>query len=163
MLFLGIDTGTSWNLGVAVVDRYGDLRTWELLTPPRGKMPMEVKAIYAKELLSGWLRGGSPHDVALAGIERPWISKDKPMVGLRLALAGGAMLATLHEFGIHARLFAPSQAKSALTGTGNARKEAMLRFAQNMDPDIKNLDVADAIGVALAARAKWLEEHAGEN
>lgn len=54
---------------------------------------------------------------------------------------------------------APSTAKRAATGKGNADKELVRRYVnQEFELNLTNTNVTDAAAIALAARAKWREE-----
>lgn len=159
-LFCGIDVGTSENLGVAIVDDLGEIVEWHLLKPIKGKRPIEEKLRsvdhFVHEFVSIRL-----HSITMVGIEKPWIDRSKPHVGLNLAFTAGDIFSVFSGYGIQAMFFTPKQVKRAMTGNGSATKGKVLQFAQSMDENIRSQDVADAVATALAARERWKEDNAG--
>ena len=99
---------------------------------------------------------------------RPWgCGCELPIFGpnLRviatLARINGLVTAYCAERGHRVYSVQPSAAKLALTGNGAADKQEMIRAAQQQFPQyvrVQHDAEADALGIALAARALWLAQ-----
>ena len=82
--------------------------------------------------------------------EMPWVGRNA-QVAIRLAHLCGAVVGLAVELGIPFFGIQPKEAKRALAGTGNALKEDMIRASRDRFGVEVDKDVADALGVALAA------------
>ena len=166
-LFIGVDPGTQkHNLGLAIVDIDGNLRYCSEVLQVNALAPgsmcrdkhsdhlWQLRYRFAATLQKA--RNLALGSVILAGIENQWVGPN-PRVGLLLSKQFGVIFAALAEFGIYSIKIEPTQAKKALTGSGKADKAAMVKAAQYIGMECENDNVADAIGVALAARVKYQE------
>jgi len=165
--YVGIDTGTRL-LGWAIVGERGEyINTgWVDLETPLSKTLKGWRSLYVRLIsLSNWAsqffadlaRKAPIHDqIEFVGIEHPWVGKGR-QTALTLGMAWGIIAqAAMHE-GYSIAKIEPTQAKKALTGSGVARKPAMLEAAKLMGAKCEGkgqFDEADALGVALATRVR---------
>jgi len=169
-LFVGVDPGTQKeNLGLAFVDYDGRLIyccavEHTILWPrphdgPRDDISDELWSLkwrFADAFAYETSIAIAGRPILLGGIEDQWVGKNKQLA-LTLSKQFGAIFAVLADLGVYSIKIQPTQAKKALTGSGRADKKKMVRFAQALGMQGENDNVADAIGVALAARVKYKE------
>ena len=96
----------------------------------------------------------------IIGIERPWVGRNYK-TALELGMMFGVTFAMVSMQEDKPMEIFPRQAKKALTGSGKATKEDMreaLHMQFNVDDNTKFADIADAVGIALAARSKAQKE-----
>ena len=173
-LFAGVDPGTQkTNLGLAFVDYDGKLVhccSVEHMVgwPHRHDGPRDdvsdklwnLKCRFANAFSRAWPYI-APLPVLLGGIEDQWVGKNS-QVALALSKQFGAIFAALADQGVYSIRVQPTQGKKALTGSGKATKDEMVRFAQMLGMQGDNDNVADAIGIALATRAMYMEWEIGQ-
>ena len=171
-LFVGVDPGTKdKNLGFALVNEQGELvycdavRPIDYPTPPAPPdkwaehlWTLQCRISYVMSMINKF----SFSDIVLAGIEDQWFGKN-PQVTMTLSKQWGVVFGILSRYGIYSIRIQPTQGKKALTGSGRATKEQMVQFAQQMGMSGDNDNVADAIGIALAARAIYKEWEIGNH
>jgi len=171
-LFIGIDPGTKKrNLGFAAVDERGQLVcSYEVKhlsmaipgTAPDDGVSSKLWSLHSRiSYHMGILGRMHPGKVLLAGIEDQWVGKNS-QVALTLSKQWGVIFGSLAAYDVYSIRIQPTQAKKALTGYGRADKEKMVEFAQQIGMDGDNDNVADAIGIALAARQKYMEYQLGK-
>ena len=170
--YIGIDTGTRL-LGWAMTDGDGkhidsgwvDLETplskklkgWDSLAVRLGFLGRCTSRLFAER--ERVLGADSAANDVLVGIEHPWVGKSK-QTSLTLGMAWGIIAQAAMQCRLPIVKIEPTQAKKALTGSGLARKPAMLEAARNMGAKCEGkgkFDEADAFGVALATRLWDLE------
>ena len=169
-LIIGIDPGTrDKNLGFALVNESGDLVYCDTVRPLNMHPPAGPPDKWAEHLwniphrisyVMSMTERFFVHDIILAGIEDQWFGKN-PQITMALSKQWGVIFGILSRYGIYSIRIQPTQAKKALTGSGKADKEKMVRFAQALGMQGENDNVADAIGIALAARVKYKEWEIG--
>lgn len=94
------------------------------------------------------IRLHSPNAMA---IEAPFFGKNVQSM-LKLGRAQGVAIAAGMANGLHAVEYAPRKIKQSITGRGNATKEQVweiLQHTMKMEGDIRFLDAADAVAVAV--------------
>ena len=169
-LFVGVDPGTKKdNLGLALVDYDGKLvdccsvTDWLVWSHPcdgpkdsLSDKLWNLKWRFADAFVNKISIKTAGRPILLGGIEDQWVGKNS-QVALTLSKQFGAIFAALSDLGVYSVKIQPTQAKKALTGSGRADKETMVQFAQQMGMGGDNDNVADAIGIALAARAIYKE------
>jgi len=145
-LYVGIDNGTRI-IGMAAVDERRNV-VWTRLIRVSGKIDSRLKKIWkeATDSLCG-LDGRF-----YVGIEGPFFGRNtrNNRTPILLGYSWGIMYACALSAGASGVYeIAPSTAKLALTGAGNATKEQMCECA-----GYDSQDVSDAVGVALAVYDK---------
>jgi len=91
------------------------------------------------------------HKPAAVAIEAPFFGKNVQSM-LKLGRAQGVAMAAAMMSGLQATEYSPRKVKQSVTGRGNATKEQvwdMLQHTLNIVEDIKYMDAADAVAVAL--------------
>ena len=158
MRILGLDPGTTkpnptgvalltWALG----DEARLLGTAHLAPTPHQSLASFLGELAAR-LRTDWL-----NQVDLVGIEWPYVGKNAQSA-LDLAACCGAVLSAAGERGIACVLISPAEGKLALAGTSSASKQAMIDAVRLQFRLAVPKDHADAVGIALAARATVLQK-----
>jgi Holliday junction resolvasome RuvABC endonuclease subunit len=96
----------------------------------------------------------------VCGCELPIFGPNMRVIAT-LARINGLVTAYCAERGRRVYSIQPRAAKLALTGNGAADKQEMIRAAQQQFPQyvrVQHDAEADAVGIALAARALWLAQ-----
>lgn len=91
------------------------------------------------------------HQPIAVAIEAPFFGKNVQSM-LKLGHAQGVAIAAAMMSGLHAKEYAPRKIKQSITGRGNATKEQvwkMLQHTLKIVEDVRFLDAADAVAVAL--------------
>ncbi len=91
------------------------------------------------------------HKPGSVAIEAPFFGKNVQSM-LKLGRAQGVAMAAAMMSGLQAVEYSPRKVKQSVTGRGNATKEQvwnMLQHTLNIVEDIKFMDAADAVAVAL--------------
>lgn len=146
---LGIDPGVA-RLGLAIVARRGRITRviWAQTIRTSADDDESSRLMELADAVRDAIRQYRPGAVA---IER--VSFNRNVVSaLSVARATGALMVVAAEAGLEVQEYAPTEVKSAVTGTGNADKkqvrEALVRIHRLADvPD--EPDAADAVAVAL--------------
>lgn len=149
-VIIGIDPGTCvTGYGVVLVDSNRSLKTIDygcIRPPPKEEMPKRYRIIF--ESISSLLEQYKPEAFA---IETQYINKN-PQSGIKLGMARGVavLAASLREIPIFE--YAPSRAKKAVVGKGQASKtqvqwmiQKLLGLASLPEPQ----DAADALALAV--------------
>jgi crossover junction endodeoxyribonuclease RuvC len=150
----GIDIGT-YSCGWAVIDEEGQhlaSGTWKL--PEKASLNVRLGLLHTKTL---WF--WSRFRPVVLGIEEPWVGPNR-QTALVLAKAWGVIFAgsCLRANAIVG--VTPTQGKKALTNYAKADKEQMraaLKMQFNVEDKTTDADRADAVGIALFTRVKYLE------
>lgn len=159
-MYIGIDIGTRL-IGWAVIDADGEylkshwvelgdttsrgLKGWFSLLVRLGNL-----ARWAECFFSDF----SSEEVIVVGIEHPWVGKNA-QTAVTLGMAWGIVAGAALSRGLSIDKIESAQAKLALTGYGKATKSQMVLHARIHGAKCVGageMDEADAIGVALAAR-----------
>jgi Holliday junction resolvasome RuvABC endonuclease subunit len=96
-------------------------------------------------------------DWALLAFEEPFVAHFNRKTGIKLAQITGALVYVASEARVRVLRIAPTQGKLALTGSGAARKVAMIEACRVQFGLSAGEHQADAIGVALAAAVNLKE------
>src|SRR3989344_4597129 len=149
MVILGIDPGTA-RVGYGVVEILGNkithLDSGLIKVSSRGVEALSEIESGIKELV----RRRKPERV---GVEKLFFVKNQK-TGIRVAEARGVILNAALKAGLGTVDAAPTEVKLALTGSGNASKEAVAKmvryFVRLPDNEVVD-DVTDALAIAIAA------------
>lgn len=152
--YLGFDLGIqarnptgaallSWDTGEPIL-----VSTW-ILIPAGADWQKRVSVVADQARLILHISAGQ---LAGVGYELPWQGVN-PQTALRLADLGGAIRGLACSFQVPVVGLSPAEAKIALTGEKGANKEAMQRAALLQFGCVLTSHEADAVGVALSARA----------
>jgi len=149
MVILGIDPGTA-RVGYGVVEILGNkithLDSGLIKVSSRGVEALSEIESGIKELV----RRRKPERV---GVEKLFFVKNQK-TGIRVAEARGVILNAALKAGLEIVELAPTEVKLALTGSGNASKEAVAKmvryFVRLPDNEVVD-DVTDALAIAIAA------------
>jgi Holliday junction resolvasome RuvABC endonuclease subunit len=159
---LAFDLGSNAAGCVALVeDTVGLCTSWAWVRPANATLEERERA------LCRWIRDtiwqsavefGGFHETLIA-VEAVHLIPDHPRAVAVLSECIGLLVALAPDLVPIVRV-QPSKGKKALTGNGRADKEAMLDAAKAQFPDREwwNEHEADALGVALAARAQLKEK-----
>lgn len=149
-IILGIDPGT-YLTGYAFVsvdaNRQCSAIDFGCIRPP-AKEPLSVRYLIIFRALETLIKKYSPEAMA---VETQYIHKN-PQSGLKLGMARGiaVLAASLREIPIFE--YAPSRAKKAVVGNGNASKEqvqSMVKFLLSLSELPQPQDAADALALAI--------------
>lgn len=93
----------------------------------------------------------------LVAVEALFAHYDHPATAVKMAHARGVILLAARRAGVELAEITPAEVKRAVTGSGRAQKgqmqesvRALLGIREPLDPP----DVADALGIAMAAAAR---------
>lgn len=159
MIILGLDCGlTKKNpTGVALIETFGAgqrialLRCTALsLLREREDWEWDRRVAMLALQINGLCRAWYPDLIAW---EVAPLMKGNAQTLIKLSHIGGIALGVAATLGVHHQIVSPSEAKRALTGKGNASKEQMIEAAWAGFGAKLSKDMADALGVALAADA----------
>ena len=99
-----------------------------------------------------------PEEVTLLAVETqhaqggdPATMRARAAATNSVAAVRGAVVTVAHYLGIPVREVSPQEGKRALTGSGKADKQAMVKFARARFGEKLATDAADACGIALSA------------
>ncbi len=153
MRVLAIDPGFD-RLGVAVVEGTSShpFLVWSAcIEPSQGKPPQRLAEVYSAVLKI--VKKYSPDRIA---VESLFFSKNKK-TALGVAEARGAILAAAGVVGMPVYEYSPQEVKIAVTGYGNAKKEAIMRMVPlliKIPTGKKRDDEYDAIALGILALSK---------
>lgn len=142
---LAIDPGYD-RLGVAVFDGTTLIHS-ECFVPPLGPFPERLLAVYTR--VSGLISEFGPTSLA---IESLFFNKNQK-TAIHVAEARGAITVAAMKEGLTVHEYSPQAVKIAVTGSGNAAKEAVVRMIDRLVvlPKRKRLDDEyDAIALGIA-------------
>lgn len=154
MVTVGIDPGTT-RIGYGVVVGSGGslrCRGAGLLAVPAGASGAEKLAALGANL-EKLLRAVRPDRI---GVEKLFFTKNRK-TALAVAEARGVILATSTRLGIPSIELTPREVKVAVTGNGNATKEAvakMVHLILSLSPKRLPDDATDALAIAIGA-SSW--------
>ncbi|UCD70687.1 MAG: crossover junction endodeoxyribonuclease RuvC [Syntrophobacterales bacterium] len=150
MRVIGIDPGLA-KTGFAVVEpleRGGRVcHSGNINTDPEHSLEERLSTIYRE--LSRVLRQWSPD---LMVLEDVFVMKQFPMVAMKLGEVRGVIRLTAKNMGVPISEIKPTEVKSALTGSGRARKEQIERVVRrilHIEDKIKSDHISDAMALAL--------------
>lgn len=146
---IAIDPGYD-RVGIAVFQGTALVHS-ECLTPPRGALYERLVAVTAH--IDALIAEVTPTSLA---IETLFFSKNQK-TALSVAEARGAIIVAAARHGLKVCEYSPQAVKIAVTGSGNAPKEAVIRMVDRLVPlgGRKRLDDeydAIALGIAHTAR-----------
>ena len=145
---LAIDPGYD-RVGIAVMS--GDTLLFsECFSPPKGTLSMRLGKIFEKtqELIA-------IHEPNTLALETLFFSKNQK-TAIAVAEARGVIIAAAATRGIPVCEYSPQAVKIAVTGSGNAAKDGVIRMVEKLIvlPKKKRLDDEyDAIALAIAHQA----------
>lgn len=145
---LAIDPGYD-RVGIAVMEKDLLIHS-ECYTPPKGRMEERLKDVYRR--ITALIQEHKPDALAL---ETLFFSKNTK-TALHVAEARGVLMLTAAQNGIELFEYSPQAVKIAVTGTGNAAKEGVIRMVDKLVPLEKRKrydDEYDAIALAIAHTA----------
>ena len=149
---VGIDPGTT-RIGVGIVEKINGtllVKEAKLLIPDAPAKKNEGEQLLCIELaLKKILRKHTPDVV---GVERLFFSKNQK-TAFSVAHARGVILKTVAEMKTDVVELTPNQIKLAVTGRGNASKDAVAKMVEiTLKISAKGLvdDITDALAVAIA-------------
>jgi len=159
MRILALDPGTH-DVGWADVDFSG---TWPPVMVGSGVIHAGGSSLHARlasidhqvRRLAKQIR---PKQIAVEGGYVGFGKNRNPPAQLALAEARGVIIIAAGGGGIPVKVYSPSEVKQAATGKGNAEKDLVMIFVQEIYklPGLPMADQADALAVALC-HAKYLE------
>jgi len=145
MRSLAIDPGYD-RLGIAVFEKTTLIHS-ECFTPPKGEVPERLLAVALKveELIQTY----KPSSLA---IESLFFNKNQK-TAIHVAEARGAITVAAMRNGVSVHEYSPQAVKIAVTGSGNAAKDGVIRMVERLVtlPKQKRLDDEyDAIALGIA-------------
>lgn len=145
MRSLAIDPGYD-RLGIAVFEKTTLIHS-ECFTPPKGDVPERLLAVALKveELIQTY----KPSSLA---IESLFFNKNQK-TAIHVAEARGAITVAAMRNGVSVHEYSPQAVKIAVTGSGNAAKDGVIRMVERLVtlPKQKRLDDEyDAIALGIA-------------
>lgn len=145
MRSIAIDPGYD-RLGIAVFEKTTLIHS-ECFTPPKGEVPERLLAVALKveELIQTY----KPSSLA---IESLFFNKNQK-TAIHVAEARGAITVAAMRNGVSVHEYSPQAVKIAVTGSGNASKDGVIRMVERLVslPKQKRLDDEyDAIALGIA-------------
>lgn len=142
---IAIDPGYD-RLGIAVFDGKNLIHS-DCFSPPKGAVPERLLAVHTKvrELIKKY----KPESLA---IESLFFNKNQK-TAIHVAEARGVITVAAMEAGVSVHEYSPQAVKIAVTGTGNAPKEGVIRMVERLVPLTKKKrldDEYDAIALGIA-------------
>lgn len=141
---IAVDPGYD-RLGIAVFEGKALLHS-ECYTPPKGDLPDRLLAVHTRVRLL--IEEFQPASLA---IETLFFSKNQK-TALAVAEARGAIVVAARAGGLTVSEYSPQAVKIAVTGSGNAHKDAVIRMVERLLtlPTKKRLDDEyDAIALGI--------------
>lgn len=148
-IILGIDPGTN-NMGLGVIGIRGNelhLVAMDLLRLEK----LANQALKLKKIFETVLRNIDHYKPDELSVESPFYGKNVQSM-LKLGRAQGVAIAAALHRNIPVFEYSPRKVKQSITGKGSASKEqvaAMLYRILNIDGVPENMDITDALAVAL--------------
>ena len=145
---IAVDPGYD-RIGIAVFEN-AKLVHSECFTPPKGEFPVRLSAIYRHVTTA--IRTYNPKTLA---IETLFLTKNQK-TAMKVAEARGVIQLAAAENGLEITEYSPQAVKIAVTGSGNAHKDAVIRMVERLTPPPKQNrhdDEYDAIALGIAHTA----------
>jgi len=145
MRSLAIDPGYD-RLGIAVFEKTTLIHS-ECFTPPKGEVPERLLAVALK--VEELIRTYEPKTLA---IESLFFNKNQK-TAIHVAEARGAITVAAMRHGVSVHEYSPQAVKIAVTGSGNAAKDGVIRMVERLVPLTKQKrldDEYDAIALGIA-------------
>ncbi len=155
MRAIGIDPGLAMT-GFGIVEtlaRGGKACEWGAIrTGPDHPVPNRLKTIYdeVQVLLRKW-------DPGLLAIEDVFVLKQFPKAAIQLGEVRGVIYLSAQEQGIPVLEVKPTEVKSALTGSGRADKEQMMKTIRQIlriENPLSSSHAGDALALALTGLSR---------
>ncbi len=155
MRAIGIDPGLAMT-GFGIVEtlsRGGKACEWGAIRTVAGcSVPNRLKTIYdeMKMLLRKWEPG-------LLAIEDVFVLKQFPKAAIQLGEVRGVIYLCAQEHGIPVLEVKPTEVKSALTGSGRADKEQMMKMIRQIlriENPLSSSHAGDALALALTGLSR---------
>jgi crossover junction endodeoxyribonuclease RuvC len=152
---VGIDPGLAMT-GFGVVEtllRGGEAREWGAIRTEAGRpIPIRLKTIYdgIKSLLHKW-------DPNLLVIEDVFVLQQFPKAAIRLGEVRGVVYLAAQEQDIPILEVKPTEVKSALTGSGRADKEQMMKMIRQIlriEAPLGSSHAGDALALAVTGLSR---------
>lgn len=149
MIVAGVDPGTL-RMGVCIVEQTGSTLKPILIDTiaPKARLERPLRLYEIFRALSRVFRKHRPEAVF---VERAYVARD-PQAAIALGEARGVVAVAAGQVGARFVDLAPSTAKKAVTGRGDADKETVRRMVERiLDTEILGrLDSSDAAALAVA-------------
>lgn len=146
---LAIDPGYD-RVGIAVLDTNALVHS-ECFIPPKGLLEARLSAVYRH--ITGLIREHKPGALAL---ETLFFSKNQK-TAIAVAEARGVIMLAAAESDTALFEYSPQAVKLAVTGSGNASKEGVIKMVSKilvLPPKKRLDDEYDAIALAIAHRSR---------
>lgn len=145
---IAIDPGYD-RVGIAVMEK-NELLHSECFIPPKGDLEIRLRDVYRR--ITAVIHEYSPGSLAL---ETLFFSKNQK-TAIAVAEARGVIMLAAAENDLHLSEYSPQAVKIAVTGSGNAGKDGVIKMVEKLltMPKKKRYDDEyDAIALALAHQA----------
>ena len=142
---MAIDPGYD-RLGIAVFDGK-ELVHSECYTPPKGAVPERLSALYTH--VTALIKKYKPGSLA---IESLFFNKNQK-TAIHVAEARGAITVAAMQLGVSVHEYSPQAVKIAVTGSGNAAKDGVIRMVDRLlvlEKRKRLDDEYDAIALGIA-------------
>lgn len=142
---IAVDPGYD-RLGVAVFDGTTLVHS-ECYTPPKGDVPERLSAVFTR--VTDLIKEFKPTSLAIEGL---FFNKNQ-RTAIHVAEARGAITVAAMQRGVSVHEYSPQAVKIAVTGSGNAAKDGVIRMVDRLVtlPKRKRLDDEyDAIALGIA-------------
>ncbi|MFF1829464.1 crossover junction endodeoxyribonuclease RuvC [Paenarthrobacter sp. NPDC058040] len=147
---LGVDPGLT-RCGIGVVDIERNRRATMVAVGVVGtsaELTLDRRLLVIAQAIDEWL---DLHEPDVVAVERVFSQMNVSTV-MGVAQASGVVIAAAARRGIPVAMHTPSEVKAAVTGSGNANKEAVTKLVTKilrLDAPPKPADAADALALAL--------------
>lgn len=145
---IAIDPGYD-RVGIAVFEGQSLIHS-ECFAPPKGEFPKRLASLYRH--ISKLLKSHEPSSLAL---ETLFFTKNQK-TAMKVAEARGVIQCAAAHAGVSVVEYSPQAVKIAVTGSGNAAKEGVIRMVEKLVPLKKKKrldDEYDAIALGIAHSA----------
>lgn len=138
---------------VETLQRGGRACDWGTIrTEPDAPTPQRLQTIHSalRELFEKWKPG-------LLVIEEIFVLKQFPKAAIQLGEVRGVIYLAAQEMGITVAEVKPTEVKSALTGSGRADKEQMMKTVRQLlriEEPIRSSHAGDALALALTGLSR---------
>ncbi len=146
---IAVDPGYD-RVGIAIMEGM-DLLYSECFTPPKGDFAKRLLAVSLR--ITTIIKKYEPQSLA---IETLFFSKNQK-TAIQVAEARGVIMLTAATAGIPVSEYSPQAVKIAVTGSGSAPKEGVIRMVERLVPLLKRKrhdDEYDAIALAIAHQSQ---------